>query len=237
MRPGCQRCANSGAVCPGYTQDRKFLDEGARLRRKFKYDLPPEPSATATETTSSSSVQTATITPSASQHKSDSPQSPLRPELVDLHDQYGAYAECTKSGTIPEMNKACDTAAAEHAGQEPSIDNNFSTGTNILPRANDYNTDHIKSGVVAQQIVFNRVAQSDAAQPVNLGSDTFTFASPSVSYADEMDRVLHTVQAVFPLFSNSNYAASQESESCVAKPSEYETVFLLRHFSQVPGRW
>lgn len=34
-RPGCQRCATAGIECPGYPQTRKFIDEGATVRRRY----------------------------------------------------------------------------------------------------------------------------------------------------------------------------------------------------------
>ncbi|KAH8689451.1 hypothetical protein BGW36DRAFT_401817 [Talaromyces proteolyticus] len=34
-RPGCQKCAAAGIDCPGYSQDRKFIDEGATVRRRY----------------------------------------------------------------------------------------------------------------------------------------------------------------------------------------------------------
>ncbi|KAH3512996.1 hypothetical protein KXW24_007753 [Aspergillus fumigatus] len=34
-RPGCQRCTNAGVECPGYVQTRKFIDQGASVRRRY----------------------------------------------------------------------------------------------------------------------------------------------------------------------------------------------------------
>ncbi|KAF7588322.1 hypothetical protein BBP40_005888 [Aspergillus hancockii] len=34
-RPKCQRCTNAGVECPGYVQMRKFIDQGASVRRRY----------------------------------------------------------------------------------------------------------------------------------------------------------------------------------------------------------
>ncbi|KAJ5814545.1 hypothetical protein N7474_006322 [Penicillium riverlandense] len=34
-RPGCQRCIAAGVDCPGYVQMRKFIDQGASVRRRY----------------------------------------------------------------------------------------------------------------------------------------------------------------------------------------------------------
>ncbi|GIC87611.1 Zn(II)2Cys6 transcription factor domain-containing protein [Aspergillus udagawae] len=34
-RPSCQRCTNAGVECPGYVQTRKFIDQGASVRRRY----------------------------------------------------------------------------------------------------------------------------------------------------------------------------------------------------------
>ncbi|KAJ5679917.1 hypothetical protein N7462_008161 [Penicillium macrosclerotiorum] len=34
-RPHCQRCATAGVECPGYVQTRKFIDQGATVRRRY----------------------------------------------------------------------------------------------------------------------------------------------------------------------------------------------------------
>ncbi|PWY94623.1 hypothetical protein BO94DRAFT_280104 [Aspergillus sclerotioniger CBS 115572] len=34
-RPNCQRCTNAGVECPGYVQTRKFIDQGASVRRRY----------------------------------------------------------------------------------------------------------------------------------------------------------------------------------------------------------
>ncbi|KAL4880566.1 hypothetical protein BJY04DRAFT_71749 [Aspergillus karnatakaensis] len=34
-RPYCQRCAEAGVECPGYVQTRKFIDQGAAVRRRY----------------------------------------------------------------------------------------------------------------------------------------------------------------------------------------------------------
>ncbi|OOG00600.1 hypothetical protein ASPCADRAFT_511560 [Aspergillus carbonarius ITEM 5010] len=34
-RPSCQRCASAGVECPGYVQTRKFIDQGASVRRRY----------------------------------------------------------------------------------------------------------------------------------------------------------------------------------------------------------
>ncbi|RAL12536.1 Zn(II)2Cys6 transcription factor [Aspergillus homomorphus CBS 101889] len=34
-RPNCQRCFNAGVDCPGYIQTRKFIDQGAAVRRRY----------------------------------------------------------------------------------------------------------------------------------------------------------------------------------------------------------
>ncbi|KAL3486562.1 hypothetical protein BJX62DRAFT_246685 [Aspergillus germanicus] len=34
-RPQCQRCVGAGVECPGYVQTRKFIDQGASVRRRY----------------------------------------------------------------------------------------------------------------------------------------------------------------------------------------------------------
>ncbi|CEO59725.1 hypothetical protein PMG11_04390 [Penicillium brasilianum] len=34
-RPQCQRCVTAGVECPGYVQTRKFIDQGATVRRRY----------------------------------------------------------------------------------------------------------------------------------------------------------------------------------------------------------
>lgn len=44
-RPTCNNCKKGNRPCPGYGQDLKFQDEGARLRKRFETNEVPEPSA------------------------------------------------------------------------------------------------------------------------------------------------------------------------------------------------
>jgi hypothetical protein len=34
-RPHCHRCTTAGVECPGYVQTRKFIDQGATVRRRY----------------------------------------------------------------------------------------------------------------------------------------------------------------------------------------------------------
>ncbi|KAL3455516.1 hypothetical protein BJX64DRAFT_294977 [Aspergillus heterothallicus] len=45
-RPQCQRCVGAGVECPGYVQTRKFIDQGASVRRRY---APYQESSTASK--------------------------------------------------------------------------------------------------------------------------------------------------------------------------------------------
>ncbi|KAJ5260874.1 hypothetical protein N7524_008507 [Penicillium chrysogenum] len=42
-RPHCQRCTTAGVECPGYVQTRKFIDQGATVRRRYAPYQEPHP--------------------------------------------------------------------------------------------------------------------------------------------------------------------------------------------------
>ncbi|KAL3447263.1 hypothetical protein BJX65DRAFT_295893 [Aspergillus insuetus] len=55
-RPQCQRCVGAGVECPGYVQTRKFIDQGASVRRR--YAPYQEPSAKSGDTRTISHAHT-----------------------------------------------------------------------------------------------------------------------------------------------------------------------------------
>ncbi|KAJ5884697.1 hypothetical protein N7495_009207 [Penicillium taxi] len=50
-RPHCQRCISTGVECPGYVQTRKFIDQGATVRRRFAPYQEPQPKPDTTNKT------------------------------------------------------------------------------------------------------------------------------------------------------------------------------------------
>ncbi|KAL5344140.1 hypothetical protein BJX70DRAFT_9045 [Aspergillus crustosus] len=49
VRPHCQRCTDAGVECPGYVQTRKFIDQGAAVRRRYAPYQESAPKAASTQ--------------------------------------------------------------------------------------------------------------------------------------------------------------------------------------------
>jgi hypothetical protein len=66
-RPSCSPCRRGGRACPGYARERKFVDEGPRLRqrptRNANLRIPSRSSVKNSDSTPSGSIATVTLAP------------------------------------------------------------------------------------------------------------------------------------------------------------------------------
>ena len=79
--PGCQRCAKFGSTCSGYRTERKFFDDGAKIRQKFNVE--PKGSSLQSSRQRESSSANASSTP-------DAPYALLIPAVISQGSQSAA---------------------------------------------------------------------------------------------------------------------------------------------------
>ncbi|KAJ5138261.1 uncharacterized protein N7515_003109 [Penicillium bovifimosum] len=231
-RPHCQRCTTAGVECPGYVQTRKFIDQGATVRRRYApYQEPPRHSSPLNSNKGPSEPSSGPSQPKGSQigFNEQILQWDQPPENVDptLHLQMGET----------RLDSRDDSMAVDMSGPpsrpEPAV-----------------------GGI--QQMNMN----ASESPPISIPNPVSAMEDGSGSMRDTMYGEIspNTSAGGFPTFENpynkiprkrpdyqsvmseSSSLRSEKEEfqdifSELMTGTEHEIAFLTRHFSEIIGPW
>ena len=217
--PECARCTSSNVECPGYVQELKFYDQGIGLRRKFKYDEPPTLEATSKKARVAGTPVARVVLPE-DEHIAQPYQ------IIDLdiqiHDSLRQGDSLRDEAVIdrPSMSESEAVKHTESAGplmEQPSKSVIVSFSTPL--------TEFQGSPLSGNEISISGTSVEPLA-----------FMSPSTTGSDDT-----LSRTIYSLFHNSTKVPAPvspqkgQSLSSRVEISDFETVFLLRHFSEMMG--
>ncbi|KAJ5087096.1 hypothetical protein NUU61_008403 [Penicillium alfredii] len=232
-RPNCQRCTTAGVDCPGYVQTRKFIDQGATVRRRYApyQDTHPKPSVAAH--TGKTTLH----------HESESIQNRI--------SQPGSHEQCIQNFSGEEN----DSSTLHMQMEETRLD---VTDNPVMSASSDsssrpaistlYNQPPVSSvSDIPSTTEINRDSGLDEAS----GSTRSTIqSSVSPNAAETIPSFENAYDVIpdnrreyrFPVSSKSLSQGSEKEEiqdifSQLMTGTEHEIAFLIRHFSEVLGPW
>ncbi|GES61226.1 C6 finger domain protein [Aspergillus terreus] len=226
-RPGCQRCANAGVECPGYVQTRKFIDQGASVRRRY---------APYQESGSRSAGQN--LGSASGGHSATPGSAPDQSAPASTSAAYGsAYpavpspAENPVGGArnfqVPSPANGAEAASTEPMHREP-MHRMQVQGATEWPVVGSTALDRARS-------VPDRSIRSSPATPMT--------AAEGVGFSGGAYNDLRH-KPFSPHGQTSSGSPSQRSEkefqdifSELMTGTEHEVAFLTRHFSEIVGPW
>ncbi|PKY01038.1 putative C6 finger domain protein [Aspergillus campestris IBT 28561] len=208
-RPRCQRCINAGVECPGYVQTRKFIDQGASVRRRYApYRDHPK----------SNSVKP--HDPPSGDHgfAQNEEQHPIQPPEIGLSVSTTWGSETTQSGPPSPMPNASLNSAIvpEEPVLQPRVEATSSIASPEQQQSgSNHNVSQPSSGQShTAEMTTSLSGPQEIRPPPNprLGS----YESPSMR-SDRED-----FQDIF---------------SELMTGTEHELSFLIRHYSDTVGPW
>ncbi|KAL3480779.1 hypothetical protein BJX99DRAFT_204587 [Aspergillus californicus] len=208
-RPHCQRCASAGVECPGYVQMRKFIDQGASVRRRY---APYQESHSKSNDTNPSET---------SRH-----QSPVPDPGVRQNFQPDAYHQ---SNSLPasfdaERQPPIDPGSQQGTSQEMEVDN-VNGPSNALNRN--------AAGSAPWQPSHPQVNDSQVTPNSSL-VDPFQGAAP---FDTQHALPSHTVPVSDSSPQRSEREEFQDIFSEFMTGTEHEISFLVRHYCEVLASW
>ncbi|OJJ49496.1 hypothetical protein ASPZODRAFT_112512 [Penicilliopsis zonata CBS 506.65] len=213
-RPGCQRCATAGVECPGYVQTRKFIDQGASVRRRYA----PYESGHSSSTGSSKEK-----TP---------PQHGIitfdqRP-LPESHSIEGAT-----SGSIATTATQPSPPIASGDVKKPS------ENTQIRFESSRQRHQLYQANIIGVGDRGSSVPSPATNSPTSINDATEVYNGPGSSFLVSTD---HRPQASRVPSSGAASQRTEEEEfqdifAKLATGKEHEIAFLVRHFSETIGSW
>ncbi|KAL4895360.1 hypothetical protein BDV59DRAFT_173766 [Aspergillus ambiguus] len=227
-RPSCQRCANAGVECPGYVQTRKFIDQGASVRKRYApYHESTGRAHVGKSPEAAIGGHSASPTLNADQSVATSlGTTQSRPEVLSPGDKAIGEANSFK---VPSPVQECKTGSAEPMHIDP-----MHRGTSQL--ATERPTVDIAPfdrtlGATDRSIRSNPVTPMNVAEAYGLSDGTYSGANQNLVSP-------HGRQT-------SSGSPSQRSEkeefqdifSELMTGTEHELAFLTRHFSETLGPW
>ncbi|KAJ9202683.1 putative C6 finger domain protein [Paecilomyces variotii] len=240
-RPGCRRCASAGIECPGYVQTRKFIDEGATVRRRYA----PYHSNTPRSTTASMAA-------AASREKASSPKqdSRLRASDADRHVKTSAVDASQAHQNGPEKD-ALGSEPMAQSNNDPTADSADSGSTGALeltaPTAGDGSTSSELPSELNGTVALPHYDEGDSSvfnKKSIIGPSVGSYSAALLSPLDSLSAPFEP-PASFPALQTNVEVSTQKklgndpsdilSELMIG--GEHEMAFLSRHFCEVLGPW
>ncbi|KAE8393511.1 C6 finger domain protein [Aspergillus alliaceus] len=219
-RPKCQRCMNAGVECPGYVQTRKFIDQGASVRRRY---APYQESHSKPHTSRGAESTTGEYLVTLN-HNED--QQSVRPSQA--HSAIPSPADW----------RASDSSQPETHSPAQNMSINLTSATARINAVNPMTSQPAaETGPVdIASLEQQRSSSSRSAghSPLNIHSDTSPH-SQVIAYNGFRSR---------PPSSNAGSGSPtkpsdefQDIFSELMTGTEHELAFLIRHFSDYLGPW
>ncbi|KAJ5823713.1 hypothetical protein N7447_006053 [Penicillium robsamsonii] len=231
-RPYCQRCTTAGVECPGYVQTRKFIDQGATVRRRYApyqehhprtgsaFNSPKVPA----ELISDPQPQSSQLEPKEQILQWNQPKEQHNPAL---HFQMGEtrldsrndtmIVEMPGSSSQPELAIGSTQQATMHAPESPAISiSNSMSGIEEGSRS-------------TRNPIYQSISPTGPAGGFPTFDSTYN-AIPQKS--PDYQRVISE--------SSSHRSEKDEFQDIFSElmtGTEHEIAFLTRHYSEIIGPW
>ncbi|KAL1966214.1 hypothetical protein VTN77DRAFT_4766 [Rasamsonia byssochlamydoides] len=237
-RPGCQRCATAGIECPGYPQTRKFIDEGATVRRRYG---PYQRSAPRSQP--SSLPENQGVLDRVSSPKPDSkPDTGLNPLVTGSPTPSAGHdlQVSLKNNLLENQSReiSSNETGSNHAAFQPV---SYPTGLELPPpNISPNRSQQAQEGGLLTNSISNDVQNAaDFNGPASTLYDS-TFNVPlDFSLASILDQGPYSTplasSGVLDQRNGQKEAADYFSE--LMMNSEREIAFLIRHFSEFIAPW
>ncbi|KAJ5169954.1 uncharacterized protein N7500_002737 [Penicillium coprophilum] len=231
-RPHCQRCTTAGVECPGYVQTRKFIDQGATVRRRYApyQEHHPKPGSAfnspkvPAEMISDPHQKSSQVEPKEQILQWNQPkerndpalQFPMREARLDSTDD-PMIVEMPGSSNRPELAIGSTHQTNMHAPESPATSN-----SNSIPGIEEGN-----------RSTRNRIYQSISPTGPAGGFPTFDNTYNAIPQkSPEFHRVISE--------SSSHRSEKDEFQDIFSElmtGTEHEIAFLTRHYSETIGPW
>ncbi|OJJ82622.1 Zn(II)2Cys6 transcription factor domain-containing protein [Aspergillus glaucus CBS 516.65] len=224
-RPSCQRCVNAGVECPGYVQTRKFIDQGATIRRRYapyqeyhprsgahkENDVPAENPIQEQMPVDQHGNDLQTITPVTEVH---------RDEGRDSDASQGAQGtpDASRQGIVqdPQIQTGVAVMPSRPAVNIPNIDQSI-LNTDFSPAGQELN---------ARSLLENpNLPTSGSSHPSNTPDTDFSQAHRGPSSEMHENSTQNDAEEFSDVFSE------------LMTGTEHEVAFLTRYFSEYLGPW
>ncbi|KAJ5621616.1 hypothetical protein N7528_006399 [Penicillium herquei] len=222
-RPHCQRCTTAGAECPGYVQTRKFIDQGATVRRRYA----PYQDANST-TRSLRARQTEDVAQSSYTAQTHSES--------DTQESHGPISDSSHEETRPSLTHDGQTIAETG----PSGQLSFVTSQNQF-----FNPQSSGSQLLAEQSYFpdpndgSRSSRSTGHDSISPLISMDYSSLPGNTYNPNPNS-----RPDYPELTSSESMAHQSEKeyfhdlfSEIKTGTEHEIAFLTRHFAENIAPW
>ncbi|OQD60938.1 hypothetical protein PENPOL_c019G01480 [Penicillium polonicum] len=232
-RPHCQRCTTAGVECPGYVQTRKFIDQGATVRRRYApYQEPhPRPGSSFNSSKAYAEPISDSTQPKSSQVGLNEQvlqwNQPQEQDNPALHFEMGAtrldsqddqmILEMPGHSSRPEVAMGSTQQTTMHAPESPAI-----SIPNSIPVTEE------GSGSTR-----NTMYKSISPTAATGGFPTFD---------NSYNPIPHKHPGYHRVISESSSHRSEKDEfqdifSELMTGTEHEIAFLTRHYSEIIGPW
>ncbi|KKA17230.1 C6 finger domain protein, partial [Rasamsonia emersonii CBS 393.64] len=241
-RPGCQRCATAGIECPGYPQTRKFIDEGATVRRRYGPYQRNTPRAHPSTNVQENQNQNHAVVDSVSSPKPDSNPKPSETGLTasagpDLQASLKSNLLENPSRDITSTESASNPAAFQPVAYPTALE---LPSSSISPSRSQQQQE---AGLLTNSMSNDVQNAADFNGSTSMGPSALydsTFNVPlDLTLASILDQAPYSTplpsSTVLDQKNGQKEAADFFSELMVN--SEREMAFLLRHFSEFIAPW
>ncbi|KAB8201320.1 hypothetical protein BDV34DRAFT_171988 [Aspergillus parasiticus] len=219
-RPKCQRCTNAGVDCPGYVQTRKFIDQGASVRRRY---APYQESHTKPHTSKGTETATGERLLSSNQPGDQRSAGPSQ--------AHSALPASWRSSESSQPGAHSPTQSIRVNATQSPVRMNV---VNFM--ANQPITDTTPTDIIGLNQSQSTSSRSVGHSPLNFNNAT----SPHV-----LGNAYNGVRSRPPSSNTASVSPSQPSErdefqdifSELLTGTEHEIAFLIRHFSENLGPW
>ncbi|KAK6824304.1 hypothetical protein RU639_005014 [Aspergillus parasiticus] len=219
-RPKCQRCTNAGVDCPGYVQTRKFIDQGASVRRRY---APYQESHTKPHTSKGTETATGERLLSSNQPGDQRSAGPSQ--------AHSALPASWRSSESSQPGAHSPTQSIRVNATQSPVRMNV---VNFM--ANQPITDTTPTDIIGLNQSQSTSSRSVGHSPLNFNNAT----SPHV-----LGNAYNGVRSRPPSSNTASGSPSQPSErdefqdifSELLTGTEHEIAFLIRHFSENLGPW
>ncbi|KAJ5308609.1 hypothetical protein PENANT_c044G00677 [Penicillium antarcticum] len=230
-RPHCQRCTTARVECPGYIQTRKFIDQGATVRRRYApyQESHPKPSS-GSHSHRAPAEPTDLMPQNQSQATNEQIQSnyPHEHDGPPLHHQLGETSLDSNDGPMNmEMTGPSNSRSETFPGATQQEDINVSKNPTVsIPTpifGGDQNTGSAKT----------------IQSPISPMSGTRGLSSFEMAYLGLSNDVPDAQRGITsqPSSHRSEKEEFQDIFSELMTGTEHEIAFLTRHYSEVLGPW
>ncbi|RAL03910.1 Zn(II)2Cys6 transcription factor [Aspergillus ibericus CBS 121593] len=229
-RPSCQRCTNAGVKCPGYVQTRKFIDQGASVRRRYA----PYRESDSRRDTSDSPGKTTTESPSGIGIDGNTTG-----DITNQGDFASQHAPSSAADQLLEASQAFFGSSIDESRQtnRQAHTRNHSGRNSPYPPAALLQSDSIAT-LEQPWSALNRGNTHLPITPINtLGDASQPHGNTPLHFQPDNAPTPARIPSLDSQLLRSEKEDFHDVVSELMTDTEHEISFLIRHFTQVIAPW